>query len=90
MLEKISTFCGATVTPILEPRRDVTRSPKQGYQWPHKKGLMSSRIFLKDYQLPTQLIIYMVFAAHWWFQRGPRHAKPFLSIQFLLFYQIND
>ena len=21
----------------LKPRGDVTRSPKQGYQWPHKK-----------------------------------------------------
>ena len=30
----------------LKPRGDVTRSPKQGYQWPHKKR-MSSKIFLK-------------------------------------------
>ena len=23
----------------LKPRADVTRSPKQGYQWPHKKDM---------------------------------------------------
>ena len=22
---------------VLKPREDFTRSPKQGYQWPHKK-----------------------------------------------------
>ena len=26
---------GSTLT--LKPRVDVTRSPKQGYQWPHEK-----------------------------------------------------
>ena len=29
------------------PRADVTRSPKQGYQWPHKKDLCPTKIFLK-------------------------------------------
>ena len=24
---------------VLKPRADVTRSPKQGYQWPHKKDM---------------------------------------------------
>ena len=33
----------AEPTLALKPRGDVTRSPKQGYQWPHKKGLMSSK-----------------------------------------------
>ena len=28
-------------TLALKPRANVTRNPKQGYQWPHKKGLMS-------------------------------------------------
>ena len=28
---------GSTLT--LKPRADITRSPKQGYQWPHKKNL---------------------------------------------------
>ena len=26
-------------TLALKPRADVTRSPKQGYQWPHKKDM---------------------------------------------------
>ena len=29
----------AEPTVALKPRGDVTRSPKQGYQWPHKKDL---------------------------------------------------
>ena len=29
---------------ILKPREDVTRSPKQGYQWPHKKDWCSPKI----------------------------------------------
>ena len=33
-------------TQALKPRTDVTRSPKQGYHWPHKKDLRSP-IFLK-------------------------------------------
>ena len=34
--------------PPLKPRADITRSPKQGYPWPDKKGLISSKIlFLK-------------------------------------------
>ena len=32
-------------TLTLKPRGDVTRSPKQGYHWPHKKGLMSYKKF---------------------------------------------
>ena len=27
----------AEPTPALKPRGDITRSPKQMYQWPHKK-----------------------------------------------------
>ena len=30
-------------TLALKPRGDVTISPKQGYQWPHEKGLVSSK-----------------------------------------------
>ena len=33
-------------TLVLKPRADVTRSQKQGYQWPHKKD-MSSKILKK-------------------------------------------
>ena len=32
----------------LKPRGDVTRSKKQGYQWPHKKGLMCSKNYFKN------------------------------------------
>ena len=28
-------------------RADVTRIPKQGYQWPHKKDLCPAKIFKK-------------------------------------------
>ena len=31
----------------LKPRGDITRSPKQGYQWPHKKDSCLPNIFLK-------------------------------------------
>ena len=31
----------------LKPREDVTRSPKQGYQWPHKEDLNPPKIILK-------------------------------------------
>ena len=34
-------------TLALKPRADVTWSPEQGYQWPHKKGLMMSSNFSK-------------------------------------------
>ena len=34
-------------TLALKPRADITRSPKQGYQWPHEKDLCPSNIFLK-------------------------------------------
>ena len=32
------------LTLALKPRGDVTRSPKQGYQWPHKKDLCPPKI----------------------------------------------
>ena len=34
-------------TLALKPRADVTRSPRQGYQWPHKKDLCPPKIFKK-------------------------------------------
>ena len=34
-------------TLALKPRADVTRSPKQGYQWPHKKDMCPPKIFKK-------------------------------------------
>ena len=40
--------CKKQSTLALKPRADVTRSPKQGYQWPHKKDLCPSEIFKKN------------------------------------------
>ena len=37
---------GSTLT--LKPRADVTRSPKQGYQWPNEKGLFPPKIKKKN------------------------------------------
>ena len=34
-------------TLTLKPRADVTRSPKQGYQWPHKKDSCPTKILIK-------------------------------------------
>ena len=31
----------------LKPRGDITRSPKRGYQWPHKKDMCLNNSFLK-------------------------------------------
>ena len=35
-------------TLALKPRADITRSPKQGYQWPHKKDLCPQKFFEKN------------------------------------------
>ena len=32
-------------TLALKPTADITRSPKQGHEWPHKKKLMSFKHF---------------------------------------------
>ena len=32
-------------TLVLKPRGDVTRSPKQGYQWPHKRTCVQQKLF---------------------------------------------
>ena len=34
-------------TLALKPRTDITRSPKQGYQWPHKKDSCPTKNFFK-------------------------------------------
>ena len=31
----------------LKPRADITRSPKQGYQWPHEKDYVVQKFILK-------------------------------------------
>ena len=35
-------------TLALKPRTDVTRSPKQGHQWPHKKDLCPPKLKKKN------------------------------------------
>ena len=48
----------AEPTLALKPRGDITRSRKQGYQWPHKKDSCPPKIFLKKSidgtQIPSQ------------------------------------
>ena len=39
----------AEPTLALKPRGDVTGSPKQGYQWPHKKDSCPPKIFKKKF-----------------------------------------
>ena len=34
-------------TLALKPRADITRSLKQGYQWPHKKDMCPPNFFFK-------------------------------------------
>ena len=34
-------------TLALKPRGNVTKSPKQGYQWPHKKDLCPPKIYME-------------------------------------------
>ena len=36
-------------TLALKPRTDVTRSPKQGYQWPHEKDLCPPKFLKKSH-----------------------------------------
>ena len=35
-------------TLALKPKEDITRSPKQGYQWPHKKDLCPPKLKTKN------------------------------------------
>ena len=42
-------------TLALKPREDVTRSPKQGYQWPHEKDLCPPKKIKKDLQIHLPL-----------------------------------
>ena len=42
-------------TVALKPRADITRSPKQGYQWPHKKDLCPAIFFIKKHPEVTKI-----------------------------------
>ena len=46
----------AEPTLALKPRGDVTRSPKQGYQWPHKKDSCPPKFIKKTKKLPLLFI----------------------------------
>ena len=44
-LQKIANKAEPTLT--LNPRGDVTRNPKQGYQWPQKRTCVCQKLFKK-------------------------------------------
>ena len=54
----------------LKPRGDVTRMPKQGYQWPPQKRLMSSKIKKNNFidRHPTCYYLHLNFSALQWKQ----------------------
>ena len=41
-------LAGEKSTLTLKPRADVTRNPKKGYQWSHKKNLCPAESFKKE------------------------------------------
>ena len=45
----------------LKPRGDVTRSPKQGYQWPHKKDLRPPILFFSKKGPASEIILEHTF-----------------------------
>ena len=49
----ISAKCKKLPTLTLKPRGDITTSPKQGYQWPHRKDLS---IKLKKKQKKLEIV----------------------------------
>ena len=53
----------------LKPSADVTRSPKQGYQWPHKKDLCLPKIKKKSlvyfYSLTTAQFLFKLWRSVW-------------------------
>ena len=52
----------AEPTLALKPRGDITRSPKQGYQWPHKKKSCPPKIlkniYIYDYDKGQEIVHY--------------------------------
>ena len=42
---------------LLKPRADITRSPKQGYQWPHKKDICYPKIKKKQKKNVVNVIL---------------------------------
>ena len=46
-ITQVGKYAKTGSTLALKPRADVTRSLKQGYQWPHEKDLCPLKMFLK-------------------------------------------
>ena len=68
----------------LKPRGDITRSPKQGYQWPHKKDSCPPKNFKKrpvkvpEYQESDVTSAFARFA--WSAYSGMKTHSPFKAI----------
>ena len=45
------------IHPSFEPRADITRSPKQGYQWPHKNDNLTVIGFLQWLPILSSLLV---------------------------------
>ena len=51
-------------TLALKPRVDITRSPKQGYQWPHEENLCSPKI-IKNFHWPYVYTTFSKYLGIW-------------------------
>ena len=47
-ITQVRKYASEGSTVALKPRADVTRSPKQGYQWPHKTDLCPPKVFFSN------------------------------------------
>ena len=57
---QVRRHASKTSTLALKPRADITRSPKEGYQWPHKKDLCPPTIIFEkkgNGQIPCDWVI---------------------------------
>ena len=58
----------------LKPRGDVTRNPKQGYQWPQNRTHVSAKKLLKK-----KILEYLLFSK---FESLRCAIRPFVNLQF--------
>ena len=49
----------------LKPRTDVTKSPKQGYQWPHENDLCPPNFFLKILFAISCVLVVIISSCNW-------------------------
>ena len=52
--------CKKGSTLAMKPSTDITRRPKQGYQWPHEKDLCPPIIFKKNKKKPF-LLVFIIY-----------------------------